>query len=71
MSNRSLATSLLLKARTRLLVLELLLREQAHSDVVRGAQELVEMALKALLRQAGIRPRQPLASVIERRLPAV
>lgn len=56
MTNRSLATSYLLKARKRLLVLELLLREEAYSDVVREAQELVELALKALLRQAGIEP---------------
>ena len=39
MTNRSLATSYLLKARKRLLVLELLLREEAYSDVVREAQE--------------------------------
>jgi hypothetical protein len=56
MTNRSLATSYLIKARKRLLVLELLLREEAYSDVVREAQELVELALKALLRQAGIEP---------------
>ncbi|MEO8678485.1 MAG: HEPN domain-containing protein [Vicinamibacterales bacterium] len=56
MTNRSLATSYLLKARKRLLVLELLQREEAYSDVVREAQELVELALKAMLRQAGIEP---------------
>jgi len=56
MTNRSLATSYLLKARKRLLVLELLLREKAYSDVVREAQELVELALKALLRHAAIEP---------------
>lgn len=56
MTNRSLATSYLLKARKRLLVLELLLREEAYSDVVREAQELVELALKALLRHAAIEP---------------
>jgi len=56
MTNRSLASSYLQKARTRLLVLQLLQREQAYSDVVQEAQELVELALKALLRQAGIEP---------------
>lgn len=56
MTNRSLASSYLLKARKRLLVLQLLQREEAYSDVVREAQELVELALKALLRQAGIEP---------------
>ena len=56
MTNRSLASSYLFKARKRLLVLQLLQREEAYSDVVREAQELVELALKALLRQAGIEP---------------
>lgn len=56
MTNRSLASSYLHKARKRLLVLQLLQREEAYSDVVREAQELVELALKALLRQAGIEP---------------
>ena len=49
MTNRSLAASYLVKARTRLPVLHLLQREAAYSDVVREAQELVELALKALL----------------------
>lgn len=56
MTNRSLASSYLLKARKRLLVLQLLQKEEAYSDVVREAQELVELALKAMLRQAGIEP---------------
>ena len=56
MTNRALATSYLVKARKRLLVLELLLREDAYSDVVREAQELVELALKGLLRHAAIEP---------------
>lgn len=56
MTNRSLASSYLLKAQKRLLVLQLLQREEAYSDVVREAQELVELALKAMLRQAGIEP---------------
>lgn len=56
MTNRSLASSYLLKAQKRLLVLQLLQREEAYSDVVREAQELVELALKAMLRQIGIEP---------------
>lgn len=56
MTNRSLASSYLLKARTRPVVLQVLQREEAYSDVVREAQELVELALKALLRHAGIEP---------------
>ncbi len=43
MTNQSLASSYLLKARTRLLVLHLLQKEEAYSDVVREAQELVEL----------------------------
>lgn len=56
MTNRSLAESYLLKAQVRLEVLELLRRRAAHSDVVREAQELVELALKGMLRAAGIEP---------------
>ncbi len=37
MTNQSLASSYLLKARTRLLVLHLLQKEEAYSDVVREA----------------------------------
>lgn len=56
MTNRTLALSYLNKAIKRLKVLELLLAEEAYSDVVREAQELVELALKGLLRQIGIEP---------------
>jgi len=56
LTNRSLASSYLQKARTRLVVLQVLQREAGYSDVVREAQELVELALKALLRHAGIEP---------------
>jgi hypothetical protein len=56
MTNASLSRSYLRKAQVRLDVLELLLDKQAYSDVVREAQELVELALKALLRHVGIEP---------------
>ncbi len=56
MTNESLARSHLRKAQVRLAVLELLHDKGAYSDVVREAQELVELALKALLRQVGIAP---------------
>jgi hypothetical protein len=55
-TNDSLARSYLAKARVRLKVLELLRAEGAWSDVVREAQEVVELALKALLREVGIEP---------------
>ncbi len=56
MTNVTLAQSYLIKAIKRLKVLELLLEEEAYSDVVREAQELVELAQKAMLRQVGIDP---------------
>jgi len=55
-TNKSLAQSYLRKASDRLDVLELLLKKAAYSDVVREAQELVELALKGMLRSIGIEP---------------
>ena len=37
-------------------MLELLVAEEAWSDVVREAQEAVELALKGVLRQVGVEP---------------
>jgi len=48
-TNASLAQSYLLKARSRLKILQVLLDERAYSDVVREAQEIVELALKGML----------------------
>lgn len=56
MTNKTLAQSYLLKATKRLKVLDLLFVEEAYSDVVREAQELVELALKGVLRQLGVEP---------------
>jgi HEPN domain-containing protein len=55
-SQLALAHSDIAKAGKRLKVLSLLLQEEAYSDVVREAQELVELALKGILFQAGIDP---------------
>src|SRR5207249_5633330 len=52
----SLARSYFLKARKRLRALEILFDEEAYSDVVREARELVELALKGMLRFIGIEP---------------
>jgi HEPN domain-containing protein len=52
----SLARSYLLKAQKRLKALAVLRDEDAHSDVVREAQELVELALKGVLRAIGVEP---------------
>ncbi len=56
MTNISLAQSYVVKATKRLKILPVLLVELAYSDVVREAQEIVELALKGMLRQAGIDP---------------
>jgi HEPN domain-containing protein len=51
-----LARSYLAKARARLDALAVLRNHGAHSDVVREAQELVELALKGMLRAVGVEP---------------
>ena len=56
MTSTSLAQSYLIKAQKRLKMLDVLMTEEAYSDVVREAQEIVELALKGMLRQAGIEP---------------
>jgi len=56
MTSISLARSYFMKARKRLRALETLLAEDADSDVVREAQELVEPALKGMLRFVGVEP---------------
>jgi HEPN domain-containing protein len=55
-TNVSLAQSYLAKARVRLTILPVLFDAGAFSDVVREAQEIVELALKGMLRQAGLEP---------------
>jgi HEPN domain-containing protein len=52
----SLARSYFTKARKRLRAVAVLLEEDAWSDVVREAQELVELALKGMLRFVGVEP---------------
>lgn len=56
MTNATLAQSYLKKATDRLDVLELLFQKGAYSDVVREAQEIVELATKGMLRAVGIEP---------------
>jgi hypothetical protein len=55
-TSQSLARSYLAKARVRLKALAVLRDEGGYSDVVREAQELVELALKGTLRAVGIEP---------------
>ncbi len=56
MTNITLAKSYFIKAIKRFKILGVLLKEKAYSDVIREAQEIVELALKGMLRQAGIEP---------------
>jgi HEPN domain-containing protein len=55
-TSQDLVQSYLAKARSRLKALATLRDDGDHSDVVREAQELVELALKAMLRGVGIEP---------------
>lgn len=56
MTNTDLARSYMIKAEKRLEILDVLFRSEDYSDVVREAQEIVELAQKAMLRQIGIDP---------------
>jgi HEPN domain-containing protein len=56
MTNKTLAQSYRIKAEKRLKILDVLMQEEAFSDVIREAQEIVELALKGMLRQIGVEP---------------
>lgn len=56
MTNIDLASSYMRKATARLGILGQLFDLADYSDVVREAQEIVELATKAMLRRAGIDP---------------
>jgi hypothetical protein len=56
MTNEDLAHDYLERAEHRLAALELLFSRGAWADVVREAQELVELVLKAILRLSAIEP---------------
>ena len=56
MTNGSLAESYLIKVTKQLKILPILLDDEAYSNVVREAQEIVELALKGMLRQVGMEP---------------
>lgn len=56
MNSLALAKDYLRKARARLRALELLYQEASYDDVVREAQEIVELVLKGTLRCLGIDP---------------
>jgi hypothetical protein len=54
MTNPGLAIDYVTRAGHRLAALEVLLEHGAHADVMREAQEIVELSLKALLRASGV-----------------
>ncbi|PIT99866.1 MAG: DNA-binding protein [Bdellovibrionales bacterium CG10_big_fil_rev_8_21_14_0_10_45_34] len=54
MFNKDLAKDYLSRSLKRLKALETLFQEEAWADVVREAQEIVELSLKGLLRHAAI-----------------
>jgi HEPN domain-containing protein len=56
MTSRDLARSYIWKGETRLAVLEVLNKKGNFSDVIRKAQEAVELALKGMLRAVGGEP---------------
>ena len=56
MTNLSLAQNYLAKAKSRLKSILVLQEDKDYSDVVREAQEIVELSLKAMLWFVGIEP---------------
>lgn len=56
MTNIDLARDYMIKALKRQKLLDFLFKEDDFSDVVREAQEIVELSQKAMLRQVGIDP---------------
>ena len=56
MRNRDLATDHVRRAEARLRALDVLFDAESWADVVRESQEVVELALKGLLRSAGVEP---------------
>jgi HEPN domain-containing protein len=56
MRNPDLALDYIRRAAVRLEAIEVLHRAESWADVVRESQEVVELALKALLRSCGIDP---------------
>ena len=75
MRNRTLAVDHVRRAQARLKALDTLYEAETWADVVRESQETVELALKGLLRAAGIDPPRvhDVADVLEaerERLPA-
>jgi hypothetical protein len=56
MRNRDLAADHVRRAQARLRALDVLFEAESWADVVRESQEVVELALKGLLRAVGVEP---------------
>lgn len=56
MRNRDLAADHVRRAEARLLALDVLFDAASWADVVRESQEVIELALKGLLRSVGVEP---------------
>ena len=56
MRNPDLAADYLRRAGSRLKAVDVLMEEESWPDVVRESQEIVEICLKAVLRQVGVAP---------------
>lgn len=56
MQNRQLAYDYIKRSQARLKALDVLMQEESWADVVRESQEVIELALKALLRACAIDP---------------
>lgn len=56
MKNRDLARDYAKRAEVRLKAVDVLFAEKSWADVVRESQEIVELALKAMLRASGVEP---------------
>lgn len=56
MTTDDLAKGYFIRARKRMAALRTLMEQEAYPDVVREAQELVELVLKGMLRWVGIDP---------------
>lgn len=56
MQNRDLAADYVRRAGARLRALDVLFDQNSWADVVRESQEVVELALKGLLRASGVEP---------------
>ncbi len=56
MTSSALAKDYLNKVEKRLKTLPIFMNENDYSDVIREGQEIIELCLKAMLRQVGIEP---------------